>query len=102
MKHVTALTIANSTLVEGFEPVIYASFDIVPDNIQLICYEVAIIINGIEIDITDPVRQELSKAVNIGKRNQIMSQIIDIVDMEEISNAMEKEEHIHESNEFNL
>ena len=82
------LSVANNGFVESIEPIIYAQYEIKPDNIALIDYSFAIVIEGVEIDITDAVMKQLTRPVNHAKLKRIKFSILDAMDGEEAYEAL--------------
>jgi len=86
------LRLAESTAANEIEPVIYADFQVSRDSIDLIETRYAVIIRGVEIDISSDVRYELNRVCNRTKREQFLSIITDELTNDEVFAALENEE----------
>lgn len=86
------LRLMDSRIANEIEPVVYADFKVSPDNIDLMETRYAVIIRGIEIDITNPVKWELDRIANRSKRSQVLDMITDELTNDEVFAALEEEE----------
>lgn len=83
--------LADSTAANEIEPVIYADFSVTPTDIELNETRYAVIIRGIEIDITSDVRYELNKIQNRRKREQWLDMIVNELSNDEVTELFNEE-----------
>jgi len=86
--------LADSTIANEIEPVVYADFDISHDSIDLKETRYAVIIRGVEIDITWAVKHDLDKVANRTKRNQVLEMIVNELSNDEVFDLLEPAEEL--------
>lgn len=93
------LRLANSRIANEIEPIVYADFKVTPDSIDLMETRYAVVIRGIEVDITNDVKWTLDKVMNRTKREQVLDMVVNELSNDEVFAALEEDELITEKQE---
>ena len=93
------LRLADSRIANEIEPIVYADYQVTPDSIDLMETRYAVVIRGIEVDITSDVRYELNKVMNRTKREQVLDMVVNELTNDEAFAALEEDELITENQE---
>ena len=93
------LRLADSRIANEIEPIVYADYEVTPDSINLMETRYAVVIRGIEVDITSDVRYELNKVMNRTKREQVLDMVVNELTNDEAFAALEEDELITENKE---
>lgn len=82
----------DSHIANEIEPVVYADFKVSPDSIDLMETRYAVIIRGVEVDITNDVKWTLDKVMNRSKREQVLDMITNELTNDDVFEALEETE----------
>lgn len=93
------LRLADSRIANEIEPIVYADYEVTPDSVNLTETRYAVVIRGVEVDITSDVRYELNKVINRTKREQVLDMVVNELTNDEAFAALEEDELITENQE---
>lgn len=93
------LRLADSRIANEIEPIVYADYEVTPDSVNLMETRYAVVIRGVEVDITYKVRHEFNKVMNRTKREQVLDMVVNELTNDEAFAALEEDELITENQE---